>query len=182
MLKIAYSPKNAETKLTFALPLDHPAGPVSVVGNFNDWTPGATRLVKRANGTMSASVTVPGNYIVNFRYLGDNGFWFDEPEADAVDAGASIVWARGEAAPAHKIDDAVAATKSVAKKAGAKLSAAKKAVTKKVEDAAEAAEGAVEEAVEAVKKRPAAKKASEKKPAAKKATSKADTAKKTPKA
>ena len=96
MLKISHSSKAAQTKLTFALPLDHPAGPVSVVGNFNDWTPGAHRLVKRANGTMSATVTLADTYIANFRYLGQDGVWFDEPEADYVDAGASVVLARGE--------------------------------------------------------------------------------------
>ena len=94
MLKISHSSKAAQTKLTFALPLDHPAGPVSVVGNFNDWTPGAHRLVKRANGTMSATVTLADTYIANFRYLGQDGVWFDEPEADY--AGASVVLARGE--------------------------------------------------------------------------------------
>ena len=93
MLKLTGSTKSTTRKITFALPANHPAGKVSVVGNFNDWTPGAHLLKKRSNGTMSASVTVPADYIVAFRYLGENGTWFDETEADFVDAGASVLLA-----------------------------------------------------------------------------------------
>ena len=88
MLKLTGSAKSITRKITFALPGDHPAGKVSVVGNFNDWTPGADLLKKRSNGTMSATVTVPADYVVAFRYLGENDAWFDEPDADFVDAGA----------------------------------------------------------------------------------------------
>lgn len=79
--------------LTFSLPGDHPAGRVSVVGNFNEWRPGRTPLLPSAGGVVSASVTLPDDYVVAFRYLGENGWWFDEPEADHVDDGASLVWA-----------------------------------------------------------------------------------------
>ena len=61
MIKQSKAPKNAGTKVTFVLPAEHPAGTVSVVGNFNSWTPGRTVLRKRSNGTRSASVVVePG--------------------------------------------------------------------------------------------------------------------------
>lgn len=94
MLKLTGTAKSANRKITFALPSDHPAGKVSVVGNFNDWTPGAVPLKKRSNGTMSATVTVPSDYIVAFRYLGENDTWFDEPDADFVDSGASVILAK----------------------------------------------------------------------------------------
>ncbi|HVK43534.1 MAG TPA: isoamylase early set domain-containing protein [Micropruina sp.] len=94
MLKLTGTAKSPSRKITFALPADHPAGKVSVVGNFNDWTPGAVPLKKRSNGTMSATVTVPADYIIAFRYLGENDTWFDEPDADFVDHGASVIWAR----------------------------------------------------------------------------------------
>ena len=45
--------KGELTRLTFALPLDGHHGAVSVVGDFNDWTPGTHTLVKRSNGTRS---------------------------------------------------------------------------------------------------------------------------------
>lgn len=91
MLKQARAPKNTGRKLTFALPADHPAGTVSVVGTFNDWTPGAHVLRKRSNGTASTSVTVPTGTVVRFRYLGENGVWFDEPDADTVTDEGSLV-------------------------------------------------------------------------------------------
>lgn len=77
--------------LTFRLPADHPAGETSVVGNFNDWTPGALPMVPDAEGMKSATVELNSDYIAVFRYLGENDWWFDEPEADYMDAGASVV-------------------------------------------------------------------------------------------
>ncbi len=84
-------PRSTDVKVTFSLPLDNPDGSVSVVGDFNDWTPGATVLVKRANGTRSASVTLAGGTKARFRYLGENGHWFDDPEADVVDHEGSVI-------------------------------------------------------------------------------------------
>lgn len=84
--------ESGEVKLTFVLPVDDPPGPVSVVGSFNEWTPGAHRLVKRAGGTRSTTLSVPAGSRIRFRYLGDNGHWFDDPEADAIDdMGSEIV-------------------------------------------------------------------------------------------
>jgi 1,4-alpha-glucan branching enzyme len=83
--------KTGEIKLTFTIPQDQPSGDVSVVGTFNDWTPGAHRLVKRANGTRSASVTVSAGETVRFRYLASDGHWFDEADADTVDSEGSVV-------------------------------------------------------------------------------------------
>jgi hypothetical protein len=83
--------KSTDVKLTFALPHDEPAGPVSVVGTFNDWTPGRHVLAKRANGTRSVSVTVPTGSSVRFRYLGHGGRWFDDGDADRIESDASVV-------------------------------------------------------------------------------------------
>ena len=60
-------------KVTFALPLESSAGRCSVVGDFNEWIPGSHELRKRANGTRSATVTVPRGTRLRFRYLGDRG-------------------------------------------------------------------------------------------------------------
>ena len=72
------------TRLTFALPTTAVDGPVSVVGTFNDWTPGAHVLRRRSNGTSSVTVTVPPGTVVRFRYLGEHGRWFDDDTADEV--------------------------------------------------------------------------------------------------
>ncbi len=129
MLKITAAPKSAGTRITFSLPADQVDGAVSVVGNFNDWTPGRDVLRRRSNGTMSAAVTVPVDYIAVFRYLAEGGVWFDEPDADFVDDGASVVLARGtveqESKPAAEAAPAKAAPAKTAKAAPAKAAPAK---------------------------------------------------------
>lgn len=80
--------KGDQTRLTFALPHDARLGPVSVVGDFNDWTPGTHTLVRRANGTRSVVVAVPAGTQHRFRYLASGGQWFDDSDADAFDTTA----------------------------------------------------------------------------------------------
>ena len=81
----------ATCTLTFSLPTSAVDGTVSVVGTFNDWTPGAHPLRRRSNGTASASVKVPAGTTVRFRYLGENGLWFDDADADEITAEGSVV-------------------------------------------------------------------------------------------
>ena len=82
---IRRQPKGDQVRLTFVIDLDAHSGPVSVVGDFNDWTPGQNLLVKRRNGTRSAAVSVPLGSEQRFRYLGDGGRWFDDADADGYD-------------------------------------------------------------------------------------------------
>jgi 1,4-alpha-glucan branching enzyme len=91
MIRRARAAADAAVKVTFVLPADTPAGPVSVVGDFNDWTPGAHSLVKRANGTRSVAITLPASTVARFRYLADDGEWFDDPDADEVDSQGSTL-------------------------------------------------------------------------------------------
>jgi hypothetical protein len=83
-IHIKSDPAKGETKLQFVLPDDVHDGPVSAVGNFNGWRPGVHRLVRRSNGTRSVTVAVPAGQVVQFRYLGSGGVWFDDPEAHEV--------------------------------------------------------------------------------------------------
>src|SRR5262249_7586708 len=46
---IRRQPKGDQVRLTFVIDLNDHSGPVSVVGDFNDWTPGENLLVKRSN-------------------------------------------------------------------------------------------------------------------------------------
>jgi 1,4-alpha-glucan branching enzyme len=84
MLKREPIKSSDQVKVTFVIPHD-PAQPrVSVVGDFNGWDPDANPLVKRANNTRSASVTLaPGKHYA-FRYYSANGTWFDEEGADGM--------------------------------------------------------------------------------------------------
>jgi 1,4-alpha-glucan branching enzyme len=78
-------------KVTFALPLDLTAGRCSVVGDFNEWLPGTHELRRRGNGTRSASVTVPRGTRLRFRYLGENGNWFNDPDIVDQDGSDTVV-------------------------------------------------------------------------------------------
>lgn len=67
--------------VTFALS-DPPPGHTSVVGCFNNWTPGRHRLVKRSNGTFSTAVRVEAGTTICFRYLASEGVWFDDADTE----------------------------------------------------------------------------------------------------
>jgi 1,4-alpha-glucan branching enzyme len=83
--------KAGTVKLTFELPVSEPEGPVSVVGDFNDWQPGVHELVPGRNGSRTATVTVPAGTTLRFRYLADGGRWFDDDNADARDEHGCLV-------------------------------------------------------------------------------------------
>ena len=91
MLKLSKPTRHGTRSLTFALPTDQMDGPVSVVGTFNDWTPGTHTLRTRSNGTASVQVTVPAGAEVTFRYLADGGRWFDDHTADTITPQGSVV-------------------------------------------------------------------------------------------
>lgn len=91
MIKRQKPTKAGTVKLTFVLPVDEPNGPVSVVGDFNDWEPGQHELVPGADGQRSTSVTVLAGTTLRFRYLADGGMWFDDESADARDEQGCLV-------------------------------------------------------------------------------------------
>lgn len=91
MIKVSTSRRTGRSTVTFTVPADLHDGAVSVVGDFNDWIPGMTPLVRRWNRTRSAKVELgAGRY--EFRYLADGGVWLDEPDApERVGANAVLV-------------------------------------------------------------------------------------------
>lgn len=71
-----------KVKVTFALPIEASAYPVAVLGDFNGWDPAAaTKLVKRSNGTLSATVTLDAGQRYRFRYYAA-GEWLNDEAAD----------------------------------------------------------------------------------------------------
>jgi 1,4-alpha-glucan branching enzyme len=76
------NPEPTVTRLTFVLPSDAVSGKVSVVGDFNGWIPDVHQLKKRSNGTHSVNVDVAKGKTYEFKYLGENGSWFCDPDAD----------------------------------------------------------------------------------------------------
>ncbi|MGW3324800.1 isoamylase early set domain-containing protein [Streptomyces virginiae] len=71
------------TEVTFILPADIPPGPVSVVGDFNDWRPGVHTLTTREDGRRAVTVELPSESSHAFRYLAAGDYWFnDDTEGD----------------------------------------------------------------------------------------------------
>lgn len=85
-------------RLTFRLPAEDPHGDVSVVGSFNNWSPGEHPLLVEDDGTRAASVVVePGTY--HFRYLATGGHWFDDDHADLIDEDGGVLHCHRTDAP-----------------------------------------------------------------------------------
>ena len=90
MIKVSAPRRSGLTTVTFTVPNDVHDGPVSVVGDFNDWIPGMTPLARRWNRTRSAKVELgAGRYA--FRYLAEGGVWLDEPDAPEQEGGNAVL-------------------------------------------------------------------------------------------
>lgn len=83
MIKKVDKRSSDRVEVTFVLPENHPyEGEISVVGDFNDWTPGEHRLVRRSNQTYSTNVMLPEDGRYAFRYYSEQDGWINEEEAD----------------------------------------------------------------------------------------------------
>jgi 1,4-alpha-glucan branching enzyme len=82
--------------VTFSLPAGAQEGSVSVVGSFNDWTPGAHEM-HHVEDHLSMVIEVPLGERVHFRYLGEGGRWFDDPDVEQDQDGGYFVAAAPEA-------------------------------------------------------------------------------------
>ncbi len=74
-------------RVTFELPDDH--GPVSVVGDFNGWNAVANPLRHRdghRDGYRDVTVVLAAGRRYRFRYLADDGHWFNDGQADSYEA------------------------------------------------------------------------------------------------
>jgi hypothetical protein len=85
------APASGQATITFAI-ADDGNGPVSVVGSFNDWTPGVHTLTPRADGQRSIEVEVAADVEIHFRYLRSDGRWFDDPDADEITPYGSVIY------------------------------------------------------------------------------------------
>ena len=68
-----------QLKVTFAVPADAMAGDVAVVGDFNGWDPTIDPL-RRCEGWLKVSVVLEPGKRYRFRYLAQDGRWFNDPE------------------------------------------------------------------------------------------------------
>ncbi|MCB0022541.1 MAG: isoamylase early set domain-containing protein [Caldilinea sp.] len=85
MIKREDSGKN-KVKVTFVMPYEEGQAAISVLGDFNDWDPAKTKLIKRRNSTCSNSVVLEAGQRYRFRYYTADGNWINDPEADGYEA------------------------------------------------------------------------------------------------
>ncbi|MFC8269451.1 isoamylase early set domain-containing protein [Streptomyces cinereoruber] len=85
------TPRKDRTEITFVLPPDNPPGPVSVVGDFNDWQPGTHTLTARKDGMRAVTVSLAGQNSHSFRYLAAGDYWFNEDQADGAEGPNSLL-------------------------------------------------------------------------------------------
>jgi hypothetical protein len=107
---------DGSVRVTFSLPVSE--GDVSVLGSFNNWDPAAHPLREDGSRQTATVELAPGSRH-EFRYLGSDGRWFDDPDADASD-GENCVLLIGvvdsSAASGHSAGDATVATPAPAKR------------------------------------------------------------------
>jgi len=71
-------------KVTFAVPATvvEGASKVAVVGEFNQWDASAHVLKKQKTGEFKATIELPVEQEVQFRYVVDDQTWLNDEEAD----------------------------------------------------------------------------------------------------
>jgi hypothetical protein len=74
--------EGARIAVTFTLPVG--GGRVWVAGDFNDWDESATPL-RPEGDTCSATVVVLGGRCYGFRYVDEQGRWFNDDTADSYE-------------------------------------------------------------------------------------------------
>lgn len=83
-IKKQYLKSKPLCKVTFRIPKEdgHRARKIHVVGEFNQWDPGATPMKSYKNGSFSATLDLDLNRKYQFRYLVDDVDWQNDQEAD----------------------------------------------------------------------------------------------------
>ncbi len=87
MIKKSKGKTPTTTKVSFVIPHNPDQETVTVVGDFNEWDPTALKLIKRSNGTRSASVELANDATYRFRYHTADGQWFNDGDADGYTMG-----------------------------------------------------------------------------------------------
>lgn len=85
MIRTKPLPDDTKVEVAFVLPAI-PEGPLSVVGDFNDWDPYVTPMTSGHQG-YEAKVTVDAGRRYAFRYLGVDGSWFNDEAAHMYEPG-----------------------------------------------------------------------------------------------
>ena len=74
--------RDGTCKVTFELPAELEAEGAHVCGEFNDWSPTATPMKRRKDGSLTATLAMEAGRRYRFRYLLDDGRWENDWAAD----------------------------------------------------------------------------------------------------
>ncbi len=142
MLTRTFSTTGTRTQVTFKLKIADNISGGSVVGDFNNWTPGANKLKADKSGYLTTSISLPTNQRFVFKFLTTGGMWLNDDAADdyhtnewgesnsIVDTTLPANFSAVKTAPKKKATTKKSAVKKVAtKKAAAKKVAKKKTAT-----------------------------------------------------
>jgi len=83
MIRCEPTKRGDQVKVTFALADEIVTGPVSVVGDFNGWNPGANPM-KHKGASRVVSLTLNAGRKYRFRYLIEGGRWMNDLDAHGV--------------------------------------------------------------------------------------------------
>lgn len=86
MLSKAYTKTRRFCRVTFRLRVDPSvdAQQVSVLGDFNDWSPDTHPMEQRKDGAFSRTISVEAGKSYHFRYLVDGRWWITDEGADRL--------------------------------------------------------------------------------------------------
>jgi len=82
MLNKKFTPKRTVCKVTFSVPSEIVNEEVALVGDFNNWDTGSTKLTKK-NGEFTAELRLKPEGEYKFKYLIDGEKWENDYAADA---------------------------------------------------------------------------------------------------
>jgi hypothetical protein len=84
MIRCEQTKRGDQVKVMFTVPSDRATGAIAVVGDFNQWNPGANPM-KRKGDLYTASLMLSVGRRYAFRYLTDGGEWFNDETAHDIE-------------------------------------------------------------------------------------------------
>ena len=82
MLKKNYTKTGRSCRVTFKVPAEVGADSVSLLGDFNSWDADSHPLIRRKDGSHSATISLPAGRDYRFRYLADDERWINDDAPD----------------------------------------------------------------------------------------------------
>lgn len=82
MITKSYAKNGKTCKVTFKVAAELAAEKGAVMGDFNDWNEETHPLVKRKDGSLSATISLDAGKEYHFRYLLDGQTWLNDEAPD----------------------------------------------------------------------------------------------------